>query len=123
MKRLLETFIVEDDPIALEDLLLELKHHHDIIKISKIAKSYKEALDIILRYKFDLSILDIYLPEGRTCFDLIKNSNLSNFGIIALNSKIPLIPLNLFSTFKYVPLFIEKNYNDITINNFRKNCL
>lgn len=114
------TFIVEDEEESLKSLVRELSFYDKVIKIGTIAKSYEQARLIALTQKFDLSILDKNLDEGYTCFDLIKNSNISNFGIIALNSQNPTFSLDLLGLFKKLPTFILKPYNANNVGDFIK---
>lgn len=120
MSKLFNTLIVEDDQETIKSLVRELKIYDKIIKISVIAKTYAEARTALLMNSFDLSILDKGLDEGYTCFDLIENSNISNFGIIALNSKDPEIKLDVLALFKTLPTYINKPYTHNTVGDFIK---
>lgn len=120
MKKLFKTFIVEDEEEPLKSLVRELENSpfKTIIKVEAIARSYREALDIILTHKFDLSILDKKLDEGYTCFDLIEKSNLLHYGVIALNSKEQNIPIDKLYLFKELPTYILKPYTESSIKDF-----
>lgn len=120
MNRLFNTMIVEDEVEPLESLQRELKVYGSVIKISAVARSYTEARQIILTNKFDLSILDINLGEGYTCFELIKDSNIENFGIIALNSNKSDFELQVLGIFKTLPTYISKPYTDKNVADFIK---
>lgn len=120
MSQLFNTLIVEDEPKPLEALLRELKPFEARIKVTAIARSYEQARRIILTNKFDLSILDKKLDEGFTCFNLIKNANIANFGIIALNSREPLVDLENLGLFKELPTYILKPYTETTVGDFIK---
>lgn len=120
MSRYFNTLIVEDEPGPLETLLRELEPYKEIVNVSVIARSYAEALHTILINKFDLSILDINLGEGYTCFDLIQNSNVQNFGVIAINSNKSDIPTNSLSLFKSLPTYISKPYTNRNVADFIK---
>ncbi len=120
MNKLFETLIVEDDIDSLNSLLRELAVYDKIIKVKAIAKSYDDAWKIVLTQTFDLSILDKNLDEGYTCFDLIKNSNIENFGIIALNSQSASFSIDILGLFKELPTYILKPYLPGTIGDFIK---
>lgn len=120
MNKLFETFIVEDEPEPLNSLIGELAVFDKIIKVKAIARTYEEARQIILTQEFDLSILDKNLDEGYTCFDLIKNSNIENFGIIALNSQNPSFSLDTLGLFKVLPTYILKPYVPNNVGDFIK---
>ncbi len=118
--KLFETLIVEDDIDTLNSLIRELAEYDKIIKVTAIAKSYADARKIVLTQTFDLSILDKNLDEGYTCFDLINNSNIENFGIIALNSQSASFSIDILGLFKELPTYILKPYLTSTVGDFIK---
>lgn len=72
--------IVEDDPIIAHDLSVVLKKEQ--IRISGVAHSYNNALDLLVNRSFDLALLDINLGSGKSGIDIaevIKNKHFKPF--------------------------------------------
>lgn len=73
-----KTLIVEDNLAIIEQLEGYLKDQ-SILNLSHIAKSCDEAMDILIENSFEVSILDIELPDGK-CFDILENVPKHKFG-------------------------------------------
>ena len=88
MQKKLKTLIVENRKDELQELKDILAPHADFIEITAEAASMDEAVRILSKDSFDLSILDIDLEDG-TCYDLIEIVDRKKFGIIVLNTIAP----------------------------------
>lgn len=112
-------FIVEDNDEQLKILQDNIKILCLKIEFSEIlyADSYLVAVEILKSGKvFDFSILDIYLDEGRTCYELIRNFGVAQFGKPIFNTVEEEIlsmhlNLNIFSegNRSTKPFFVLKN--------------
>lgn len=66
----IKTILIEDEPLATEELKLLLQEHEQI-EIIATAAEYREALDKINKLKPDLLFLDINMPE-KNGFELLE---------------------------------------------------
>jgi len=86
----LSTLIVENDKSDRDDLREYLGPHSDIIAIEGIASTFAEAIQLLNRRTFGLSILDYKLDHYKTIFNLfavIKDA--SRFGTVVFTSNYP----------------------------------
>ncbi len=83
MKRF-KTILVENDSSAIEDLFNCLGEN-PILDIKHTVGTRAEAIDLLLREPFEISLLDIDLPDG-TCFDIIDRVRASMGEVIFCTS-------------------------------------
>ncbi len=79
----LKTLIVENEDHILKELqyYLDSKPYNSIVSVTKTVKNCSDTIDIILEESFQISMLDIELPDG-TCFDLLEKLPRESFGEI-----------------------------------------
>lgn len=79
----LKTLIVENEDHILKELqyYLNSKPYNSILSVVKTAKNCSDTIDLMLEESFQISMLDIELPDG-TCFDLLEKFPRENFGEI-----------------------------------------
>jgi len=110
MKFPIKTIIVENEAhelIRLKKLLLKRK---DIFDIVSEVTEYRVAVATLKQYHFDLSIFDIYLDEGKDCYDLINEVGRKNLEIIALTSQQKTVHPGKAHVFVGDCLWFEKPY-------------
>jgi DNA-binding LytR/AlgR family response regulator len=84
--RKFKTLIVDDDEGTIEYLKKLLNKHIDTLGDIQEALSFSDAVEILTREKFDLSILDNKLDRHKTVFDLIRLVGRERCGIVVYTS-------------------------------------
>lgn len=120
MKKHLKALIVEDDPLTANRLRDALLSYENIFSEIDIATSYEEARDLLLKAvtPYSISVLDQFLGS-KTCYELINDSIIENFGLIVLTSRKPNLDFSRFDVFpKNTPTYISKPYHQKHIQDF-----
>lgn len=82
---MIKTIIVDDESHSRETILELIKLYCDNIEVVGQAEDVKSGLMAIRKYKPDLVLLDIKMPDG-TGFDLVRQINRVNFKIIFITA-------------------------------------
>lgn len=100
-----KTLLLEDNKEVINDILKYLQSYKEIVNVTHVAKTLSEAIDCLLEDTFDLSILDIDLPDGN-CFELIEKTERTRFGEIVFCTRFAYEYLEKFikaSPIHYIP--------------------